>query len=638
MKKFVTLRHVAILAGFAAVGAFYLWSALSNGPVSNLDSQFYNLQADSFLSGQLHLPLEPSSELIKLPNPYDPEANAEYRGSDQSHDLSLFNGKYYMYWGPAPALTLFIPFRALQLGSMSHEVAVALFSFVGFVFSFLLLRFLVRRYLPRTPNWLLTLGVVALAFGNMAPFLLRRPAVYETAISSGFCFLFVGLYFLLTGALADRPSRWRMAAGSLALGLAVASRPHLGLAVSLCLILLVYLIRTGKLTGWRQIVQGSSALLAPFVGMVLLLLIYNELRFDSWTEFGLQYQLAGVEIRTKSGYKLEYILPGMFYYFTAPPNYSLAFPYIHLPVPPDSYPFTLPAGYDGSEITGGLFLLFPLLLVIALIPLVFTSIRTDGRRELVAITSYIALLGIGIALALSFAVWGTTMRYEMDFAGLLVVSGLLVWFALYEILTNRRGLKMIVAAAYMALLAYGVVASVAIGITGYYNTLRTAHPGAYRTLKRLSSPIPTTIAIVTRKATISEIVQDGTLGVDTDVTAGDLGIKSASLWVARHGRNIEIVAPSKQELVLEGHYSKGPVVRKKSDVVLVVSSSDKRSERLRIKTDVTAAIPITVTRGLNVIRLRPTSSGLKSRDALQPIDRNRMVLIRDLQLAKLDAR
>ncbi len=182
---------------------------------------FYNLLSDALLAGQLSLLIAPHPMHLALPDPYDPAQNAPWR----LHDMSLYKGKYYLYFGVTPALILFIPFRALGLGRLPEPLAVSIFCSGGFLFSVFLFRRLVRRYLPSTPSWLQLLGILCLGLCTTAPFLLRRPVVYEVAISCSYFLVMGGLYWLLTAYLADGPP-WRLAMASLFLGLAVGARPN----------------------------------------------------------------------------------------------------------------------------------------------------------------------------------------------------------------------------------------------------------------------------------------------------------------------------------------------------------------------------------------------------------------------------
>src|SRR6476661_6932139 len=69
----------------------------------------YDLLGRAFLSGHLHLPIEPRPELLALKDPWDSRFNIPYRVLD----LVLYNRHYYLYHGAAPALLFFTPWRLL---------------------------------------------------------------------------------------------------------------------------------------------------------------------------------------------------------------------------------------------------------------------------------------------------------------------------------------------------------------------------------------------------------------------------------------------------------------------------------------------------------------------------------------------
>src|SRR5262245_32215828 len=62
---------------------------------------FHELLGDAFAAGQLSLVVQPSPQLLALSDPYDPR-NRE--NIPFLHDASLYQGKYYVYWGPFPGL------------------------------------------------------------------------------------------------------------------------------------------------------------------------------------------------------------------------------------------------------------------------------------------------------------------------------------------------------------------------------------------------------------------------------------------------------------------------------------------------------------------------------------------------------
>ena len=197
--------------------------------------------ADALRHGELALRIKPPQALLDLPNPYDPTANAQFRFAGLD-DLSLRNGHLYAYWGPTAAIVLFAPLQVLGI-NVSQSFAVALFGFLGFVFSVAIVRFLVRKFLPDTPRWTMAVACVALAFGNTIPFILRRPATAEVASTCGLCFGMLGIWLLLMGWHGSRPSARKLLAAGVALGLAMFSRPTLG---ALALIPLVLVVAAGE--------------------------------------------------------------------------------------------------------------------------------------------------------------------------------------------------------------------------------------------------------------------------------------------------------------------------------------------------------------------------------------------------------
>lgn len=588
---------VVLLALLSVVFAFYLWTASSSGnPIRFQDNatDYFNLQSDAYLDGDLALPVDPRPELLALPNPYDPVANAPYR----VHDLALYQGEYFLPWGPTPTVTLFMPFRLLPFGDMPENLAVVLFAFAGLILSLLTLRFLVRRFFPATPSWIVLVGGAALAFGNVAPFVLRRPAVYEVAISSGYCFSSAALYLLLSGALSTRPSPLRLGLGSLSLGLALGARPNLVVAGLGVVAIWVYLASRRRALTW---VRGAFILFAPVTVCGALLLLHNHARFDKPTEFGLTYQLAGVETREKETFEAEYVIPGLYFYVLAPARLSLDFPYFHLP-PPPGYPGDVPSGYDGVEITGGLLPTLPIVLFLLPLAALAAGRRLPLGREVAGVIAGLALVGAAIVLTLSWALWGTTMRYEMDFASFLLLAALLAWLAL---LWHRRASSTghrLLAAAGTVLVAWGALVGVAISMTGYYDNLRAGQPGTYRALERFFSPLPTLAAMAIGRPVLVDVLSP--TGHVAAVNYGTAGAGAATFAMNAQPTTIEIVAPRDEIVALEATVRRGPSAAPDSRLAVAATSRDTDGTASHAVQDKPARIPISVRRGFNEIELR----------------------------------
>ena len=588
----------ALAAVLLVVLAFYVWTATSSGNPIRFDTNdpgYFNQLTDGFLDGQLSLPTRPPPGLLALRDPYDPDANEVYR--QQVHDLSLYHGRYYLYWGPTPVLTLFLPWRILPVGELPQNLAVVVYAFVGLIFSVLLMRFLVRRFVPDAPTWQLAAGAGALAFGNVAPWMLRRPLQYEVAIAAGSCFLFAGLFLLLTGALAERRSQWRLAAGSLCLGLAVGARPDLVLAGPAVLAVWLYLLRSENVVGWGARVWAAIAPVGPFLVVLALLLVYNRARFGSFFEFGERYQLAGVEVAKKDAFNLAYVVPGLYYYLLAPVRWSLAFPYFFLP-PPPGFPGHVPRGYTGVEATGGLIFTTPI--VLALLGLPF-ALRRRFPRELAWTLAGLAALGLALVGLLAFALWGATMRYEADFAPLLIVVAVVGWIA-----ASRRGrARRAVAPAGMVAIAYGIIVAVAISLTGYADSLRNMRPATYQALEDVTSPLPTLATVVAGHPAISSVT--GVPFVFAKVNYTTVAVRRPSFFLTDQPAVVTIVAPGDDRSGLAATFRRGSSVPRGAHVEVVASLRGQV-----VAADVTgasAALPLRLQRGLNRVRLSASVAG-----------------------------
>src|SRR5437867_4333355 len=101
-----TNKHSAliwVLVPIAFVAVVHLW-IVSAGRFAHWPqyTALNDMLADAFRHGQTSLLIQPRPELLALTNPYDAKANRDLR----LHDAVLNDGRYYLYWGPLPALLL----------------------------------------------------------------------------------------------------------------------------------------------------------------------------------------------------------------------------------------------------------------------------------------------------------------------------------------------------------------------------------------------------------------------------------------------------------------------------------------------------------------------------------------------------
>jgi hypothetical protein len=402
-------------------------------------TDFHNLVADGLLHGDAALRIKPPEGLLKLKHPYDPIANLPYRSEpERLHDLSLYKGKLYAFYGPAPALLLFIPFRALRVGDLSPTLATLVFCTLGVGFSVLLFRKLTRRFFGELPVWMDCFAILALALAIPAPFIIYIGRGYEVSIACGYFLLFAGLYFLASGLLSDARVRLaQLALGSAALAAAVAARPNLAFAVLFVAVAITIVIRRSSGASSRARIDQIASLVVPYVIIGVLLAFYNFIRFDSVTEFGASYQLTGADSTKYAYYQLWYIPHGLYYYLLAPARFSHVYPYTYLL---KSVPFVKSNDVYTYEPVAGVLTNMPLIgLGLVLIATQVARLARECRLALVTILSAL-LVAMAVVTSAAFTLRGATMRYTLDFAPLLLVAVLLAW-AYWALRLKARGVR-----------------------------------------------------------------------------------------------------------------------------------------------------------------------------------------------------
>jgi 4-amino-4-deoxy-L-arabinose transferase-like glycosyltransferase len=414
---------------------------------------YYNLLTDAFLAGRTSLLILPAPEMLALENPRDPIANRLYR----LHDASLYQGQYYLYFGPAPVVVLFLPFRVISGVHLPTRAAVAVFCIGGLICSCMLYFVLARWEGWQRPVWLDAAVVALLGTGSGLFIVVRRPSFYEASISAGYCFL-MGALLCLARAL-DSQRRWAglMAAG-LFLGLAAGSRPNFAVVAAGVLAVSICAMRIKKLD-W-------CFLALPVVLCGALLGWYNFARFGNPMETGIRYQLTGMSTDQGVKFRLENLLPGIWYFLFAPPSSGSMlrtnYPFGHLRAD-----FIVHQGI-------GLLWAAPLSVLGICLPFVLRkgplrdAICHPNTRQMLRLIS-----GIGLAMVLMLAPIGWVYpRYAVDFAPYFMLAACCALVALWQRQAAHRR-----AAGFwvIALTAYTTCVNVSICL--YYLLLRrwTAH-------------------------------------------------------------------------------------------------------------------------------------------------------------------
>ena len=476
---------IVITAGIWLItnGTFFTWAPFTN---------YFDRLANAFLKGSFALLDKPPSELLALANPYDYQAR---EGINYIWDSTLFKGKYYLYFGPVPALFALV---VKIFGDVSvYDQYLIIFFFAGLIISIGLHLVWVRKtFFPKTPAW--TIFPLILIAGLCTPllWLIRTPNVYEVSILGGQFLLILGLYALLRGLHSRKnQSAWLGAAGFM-WGAAVGCRMNYVVAIGLMLIPAAFFLFKDNKKGF---LQKNIWLILPMALWAVCLAYYNYARFGSILETGHHYQLTGPAYSSHSNviFSLKYIVPNIYNMFFRPPEISFVkYPFLYAPyIKENMWPWfiKLPENYYYSEPIIGLFMGTPIFLVV-LAPVFMEFARFIGwlnestphyfrRSNFPAKRIWIILLSGIIGGILPIVLYiGSTMRYLADFAPLLVILLAIIIWRGWDHLQNRPILE----GSFIFLLILLILTSIIISllVNFFSNRFEVNNPDLYYLIVR----------------------------------------------------------------------------------------------------------------------------------------------------------
>jgi hypothetical protein len=464
----------------------------------------YDLLAEGFRAGHLYIPVPPPAELLSKPNPFD--------WSNQYLwflDASLYKGHYYLYWGPFPALVLLAVKVVFRMKATVGDQYVIFLAYTLFlVTGAVLIARMARRLFPERPRGMVLVAIVAFAYAMPTPYMVATPGIYEAAIAAAQALLLLGLIFafdVVWAASEARPSRWRLLAAGAAWAGAIATRVSAVLPVSVFILLAAALasLPLEPTTRWRRLRRFSASALwagAPVALTLAALAVYNKLRFDSWTEVGVKYQLNTFPFITGKAF----VPLNIFSYLFRPLGLTCRFPFVSALywIGPRGFPHWLPfpPGYSTVEPASGLLLTSPFAwlalpgLVLAVRALVRWA-RSPGRsldfdqRQRAQIFCVASFLALASLMPLVFiAAFDATMRYQGDLStGTMLLA---VWgaWSLFSELRGRWPRRALVVALIL-LAAATVLIGGLLGFQGYDDMFKNHNPTLYAALRhyRLAS-------------------------------------------------------------------------------------------------------------------------------------------------------
>lgn len=363
----------------AALFSFLIFSLIAQvkvGVLSATENNYYNYLADAFLHGQMHLRLVPPSHT----------------------DLVLFDGKYFLYWPPLPALML-APWVAVFGVNFSDVLLTVVLGSIDIAFMAAILAAACRRGELQLEDAQRGRLVIFFALGTMITPMIPFGNIWATSQLAGTACL--GLAYW--AALRFRGWRAFLLAG-VGMGAALATRNSLvllGVWPAWVLLREHWQLPRGRLA--RLILLA----LLPFLASLAVLGWYNFSRFGNFFEVGLPYH------QMNDVFRSAYEQYGVFNLHYLPTNLYYQFIF---------YPFPVRAD---SAMGGSLFLLSPLFFA------ALWSLWQDRRRLSTwacLITFLLGYLPIGLLMGTGSMQYGP--RYLLDVSiplMLLTAQGMRRW-------------------------------------------------------------------------------------------------------------------------------------------------------------------------------------------------------------------
>lgn len=396
---------------------------------------------DALMNGQTALRINVSEGLAGLSGSeiYDHSVR-EDEGISYEWDHAYKDGSYYSYFGITPLVTLYYPIYWLTHKLPTIRWAITFFAVFAAAFTCLAVISGVNL-LVKKPNFLmLCLSLPAAVFGVGIFYTLQSYGMYVLPVISAICFLMLTLWLGFTACMPEK-KKWktyvRFGFSGLALGLCAGSRPSIAIsaAILIPLFLGVVLNRETKLT--EKLLKGGI-FAVPLFAVVIGLLIYNNARFGSYTDFGATYQLTVSNVNA-NGLRLYAIPDGIYHYMLQPPEITGTFPFI-------KFSWQGLPNYERYRFTySNLGILWLPMLGAALILLrtACTGSYAETPHKAVTALQKKAVLLTGFAAAcivgwMDFCLAGNGAQYIFDIAPILCICGALV---LVTAAAQRGGLR-----------------------------------------------------------------------------------------------------------------------------------------------------------------------------------------------------
>ncbi|MCL4529138.1 MAG: hypothetical protein M1282_06970 [Chloroflexi bacterium] len=467
VKTVVIVGHI-----WAVVILIYIWFiTFGNWTTWTHTTSYYDKLANSFSEGHLYIDIKPNPALLASTDPYTPGKRPTIQ--NDVWDMSFYNSRFYLYWGPVPALLL-VPIKLLYSAKITDNYLVFLFYSALLIVNSLLIIKLWKKLYPNVPAWAVHLSIFLI--GLIAPVLwsLSEPNIYNAAVGAAQFFFVTGIFWVISAFDKDQSisNACLFLAGLFWTG-AVGSRAMYAVTIIPPAILtIIWIIKTSsKPVIPEKLLFNIVSFGLPLAVGAIILAWYNWARFGSPLEFGLRYQISIWDLNQL--YSLlflpRYIPSNLIVYLFQPFQFISTFPFIQPVMAFDLFKaihFVPPQIYYAGRVTGLLFSA-PFLIVA---PAYFLQRKEEVAREnndtqgifsLRAFVNSVLLSSFitGFFLLLLFFVG--SMRYLMDVISPLALLAIIIF---WRGLDNGFQSKPLLKKAFPAISIFLIAISILIGI------------------------------------------------------------------------------------------------------------------------------------------------------------------------------
>ncbi len=279
---------------------------------------------DMLLKGKVMLDEEPGEALLSLSNPYDPTERAFFNGSFK-YDHVLYEGRYYIYFGLAPVLTVYLPYHAITGRFPRSADAMLILSLLTIAMAGWAVCGMAGRYAKGANVFALALCCVTVVISGGVFWLMMQENHYHLPIMALICFSAGAIGFGYHAAQQRRA--WlkilQYALSGVCFGLALMTRTN-AVPILAALITPLFLF---ELFQKRARLPHALAFLLPALLGLCTVLWYNKARFGSALDFGYQNQLTALDSHYQT-LAVADLPQALYYYLLTPVSFTAQFPYV----------------------------------------------------------------------------------------------------------------------------------------------------------------------------------------------------------------------------------------------------------------------------------------------------------------------